>query len=95
MRVAANGESATIDTILKYKNALNKRKTYLKKERERVKLYRQKEKTNSLQNNSAFLKLESRKNATIKKRYAYHKEVGNVRKWKHNKRNDIVVFLSK
>ena len=91
LRVAANGESATIATILQYKNALNKRKTYLKKERERVKLYRQKQKTNSLQHDSAFLKLESR-NAAIKKRYTYHKGAGNVKKWKHNKRNDIRLF---
>ena len=40
LRVAASVESATIDTILQYNNALNEKKTYLKKERKRAKLYR-------------------------------------------------------
>ena len=74
LRVGASAESATIDTILQYKNALNEKKTYHKKERKRVKLYRQKLKTHNLQNDSASHKLESRDRAN-EKRYTFYKEV--------------------
>ena len=67
---------------------LTKKKTYLKKERKRAKLYRLKQKTNNLQNNYASHKLESRDRAN-KKRYTFYKEKGKLKNWKRNKRNDI------
>ena len=86
LRIEANAEGATTNTVLMYKNALNERNTFLKKERERVALYRQKKKTEKLQQGSAPLKNKTKDKAT-KKTYTYYKDVGKVKTWKRNQRN--------
>ena len=86
LRIEANAEGATINTVLMYTNALNKRNTFLKTERTRVEIYRQNKKREKLQQGSVLLKNKTNYKAT-KKTYTYYKEVGKEKIWKHNQRN--------
>lgn len=69
LRTKANAEDATIREISEYTKACNKRKAFLQKEKERVKLYRQKRKRKYSQYDSAPPKQQQNEDRVAKKRY--------------------------
>ena len=88
LRTKANAEDATIREISEYTKACNKRKAFLQKEKERVKLYRQKRKRKYSQYDSAPPKQQQNEDRVAKKRS------DKVKEKKRNKTKEIAfVYL--
>ena len=69
LRTKANAENATIRVISEYTKVCNKRKAFLQKEKERVKLYREKRKRKYSQYDYAPLKQQQNEDRVANKHY--------------------------